>query len=160
VTELLLWADYHQIHVYDDGSQTDLGDAWTAQAVEDALAVNHDIVGVRTTVNVNVLVTVELLDARPPDDSGAFDHVVEVSFHNSSGQLVVMGCSDYEPTAKRFIVATGWLRLRASRWNLYNAYLADIHSDGTDETTEQIRLQIWPGERDDLVVTKRWRPEV
>jgi hypothetical protein len=136
----------------------DLGDAWTDQAVVDHLAVNHDVVGVGTSVNVDVLVTVEILEGIPVDDSAAFDHVVEGSLLNSSGRLVVMGCTDYEPDAARFTVAPGWLRLRASRSNLEVAYRADITSDESPETIERVRLQIWPAEQGDLVVAKRWQP--
>lgn len=31
VTELRLFADYFQIHVFDEGSETDFGDLWTSQ---------------------------------------------------------------------------------------------------------------------------------
>ncbi|WP_433832326.1 hypothetical protein ACQP2E_15845 [Actinoplanes sp. CA-015351] len=71
MAELTLFADYHQIHVFDEGSETDLGDEWTDQATDDHLAVGRDAVGVRTTVNVNVEVSVELLDGPPSDDSVA-----------------------------------------------------------------------------------------
>ena len=100
--ELELFADYYQIHLFDDGSVTDLGDAWTEEAVLDHLAVVKDAMAVGITVNVNVAVTVEMLDAAPEDDSAAFDHVVEGSLEVPSGRLVVMGCTDYEPEAARF----------------------------------------------------------
>ncbi|HEX6683039.1 MAG TPA: hypothetical protein VF062_09605 [Candidatus Limnocylindrales bacterium] len=154
--ELRLFADYHQIHVFDEGSRTDLGDAWTEQATTDQVAVARDSVGVGTTVNVNVQVTVEVLQAPPVDDNAHFDHVVEASFHSSSGRVVVMGCTDYEPDAERFAVRPGWLRLRASRSNLLNAFRADVDSDEDPKTTEKVRLQIWPAEHDDLVVVRRW----
>jgi hypothetical protein len=54
--ELELFADYHQIHVFDEGSTTDLGEAWTDQAVSDRLAVGLDAAAIGTEVNVNVLV--------------------------------------------------------------------------------------------------------
>jgi hypothetical protein len=38
-TELRLFADYFQIHVFDDGSEPDFGDLWTSQTVRDGLAV-------------------------------------------------------------------------------------------------------------------------
>jgi hypothetical protein len=37
-TELRLFADYFQIHVFDEGSKTDFGDLWTSQTVRDGLA--------------------------------------------------------------------------------------------------------------------------
>jgi hypothetical protein len=158
VAELTLFADYHQIHACDDGSRADLGDAWTDQAVADHLAVSPDAVAIGTTVNVNVAVVVEVLDAPPADDSAGFDHVVEASIQCSSGRLVVMGCTDYEPDARRFPVAAGRLRLRVSQSNLERAYRADIDSDDDPETMERLRLQVWPAEAAPVVVAKRWQP--
>src|SRR5689334_20602985 len=97
VTELTLFADYHQICVFDEGSQTDLGDEWTDRAMDDHVAAGPDAVAIGTVVNVDVAVSVELLSGPPADDSADFDHVAEASLRCSSGRLVVMGCTDYEP---------------------------------------------------------------
>ena len=158
--DLTLFADYRQIHVFDEGSKADLGDEWTVQAVDDHLAVGRDAVAVGTTVDVNVEVSVELLDGPPSDDSVDFDHVAEASFCCSSGRLVVMGCTDFEPDARRFPVAAGWLRLRASQSNLDRAYLAGIDSDDDPQTMERLRLQVWSAAGAPVVVSKRWRPPV
>lgn len=158
VPELTLFADYHQIHVFDDGSETDLGDEWTEQAINDHLAAGRDAVAVRTTVNVNVEVSVELLGGPPPDDSADFDHVAEASLHCSSGRLVIMGCTDFEPDARRFPVAAGWLRLRVSQSNLDRAHHAGIDSDDDPLTTERLRLQVWPAPAAPVVALKRWKP--
>jgi hypothetical protein len=160
VTELTLFADYHQIHVFDQGSRTDLGDKWIDQAMDDHLAVGVDAVAVRTTVDVNVAVSVELLAGPPPDDSVDFDHVAEASICCSSGQLVVMGCTDFEPDAPRFPVAAGWLRLRVSQSNLDRAYEADIDSDDDPQTMERLRLQAWSAAPASVAVAKRWRSPV
>jgi hypothetical protein len=158
VTELTLFADYHQIHVFDEGSQADLGDVWTDEAVADHVAADEDAVGLGTTVNVNVRVTVDILDTPPPDDRAGMDHVVEASLRSASGRLVVMGCTDYEPDARRFAVPPGWLRLRASRWNLERAYRADVASDDDPATMERVRVQIWPARPGEPAVLKRWQP--
>jgi hypothetical protein len=158
VAELTLFADYCQIQVLDEGSQTDLGDAWTDQAMGDRLAVGQDAVAIGTTVNVKVAVSVEVLDRSPADDSIDFDHVAEASIRCMSGQLVVMGCTDYEPDARRFAVPTGWLRLRVSQANLDRAYRAGVDSDDDPLTMERLRLQAWPDAAAPVVVKKRWRP--
>jgi hypothetical protein len=44
--KLRLFADYHQINIFDDGSMTDLGAAWTEVASADQLAVNGDAMAV------------------------------------------------------------------------------------------------------------------
>lgn len=132
-TELELFADYHQVHVFDDGSVTDLGDAWTDEAVLDDLAVDTDAMAVGTAVNVNVAVTVEMLEAAPEDDSAEFDHVLEASLHVPSGRLVVMGCTDHEPEAARFEIAAGPVHVRAARSNLADAERLGIDADNAGQ---------------------------
>jgi hypothetical protein len=156
--ELKLFADYYQIHLFDEGSETDLGDAWTDTAMLDGLAVAADAMAVGTAVNVNVAVTLEVVDAAPEDDSVDFDHVVEGSLQVPSGRLVVMGCTDYEPEAARFAVAEGPVRVRIARSNLAEAERLDIESDNDPATMERLRLQIWAAPHDEPVVIKRWKP--
>ena len=155
--ELRLFADYHQIHVFDEGSMADVADAWTDEAVTDRLAVAGDAIAVGTEVNVFVAVTVEILDAAPADDTGGFDHVVEGSLQVRSGRLVVMGCTEHEPDAARFDVPTGWLRMRASGSNLATAGRAGVGSDEDPATTERLRIQVWPAPQQPAVVIRRWQ---
>ncbi|WP_079035078.1 hypothetical protein [Streptomyces hirsutus] len=153
---LQVFADYCQIHVLDEDSETDLGEVWTEQALLDRLGVARDALVIGTEVNVHVAVSVDLLASEPDGDSTEFDHVVEASLHVPSGRLVVMGCTDYLPEAPRFEAPAGWIRVRASRGNLANAFRADIESDETPETTEQLRLQAWPAPPTDPQIIKRW----
>jgi hypothetical protein len=44
-TQLRLFADYFQLHVMDEDAEDDLSDAWTPQAVSDALAVERARIG-------------------------------------------------------------------------------------------------------------------
>jgi hypothetical protein len=155
-TELTLFADYSQIHVSDAESEDDLSDAWTDQAVADCLAVAEDALGIGTAVNVNVSVTVAVLPQEPSDDSSEFDHVVEAGLDVSSGRLMVLGCTDYAPDAATFDVPSGWNRVRVSRSNLARATQADIDSDKSPETTEKIRIQVWPAPESPAKITKRW----
>ncbi|MFE7113456.1 hypothetical protein ACFU98_45320 [Streptomyces sp. NPDC057575] len=153
---LQVFADYCQIHVLDEDSETDLGEVWTEQALLDRLGVARDALVIGTEVNVSVAVSVDLLTSEPDGDSAKFDHVVEASLHVPSGRLVVMGCTDYLPEASRFEAPAGWIRVRASRRNLANASRADIESDEAPETTEQLRLQAWPAPQTDPQIIKRW----
>jgi hypothetical protein len=156
--ELNLFADYRQIHVFDEGSATDLGEAWTDQAASDRLPISADAIAIGTEVSVNVLVGVEVLPSRPTDADAKFDHVVEASLRSDSGRLVVMGCTDYEPDAARFAVPAGWLRLRVAKSNLDQAYALGIESDEVPETMERLRIQVWPAEPTLAVVVKQWSP--
>lgn len=155
-TELRLFADYSQIHVFDEGSEADFGDLWTSQAAGDGLATSPDAAAIGTAVNVFVRVSVEILGSAPVGDEEGFDHVVEASLNSGSGRLVVMGCTDYEPDAARFEVTPGWLRLRASRSNLDAAGALDIDSAKTPETMERVRIQVWPAAPADVTVVKLW----
>jgi hypothetical protein len=155
-TELRLFADFFQIHVFDEGSETDFGDLWTSQTVRDGLAVGPDAAAIGTAANVFVQVSVESLGSPPASDEAGFDHVVEASLKSGSGRLVVMGCTDHEPDAARFAVTPGWLRLRASRSSLNTAGSLDIDSAKTPETMERVRIQVWPAAPADVTVVKRW----
>ncbi|CAM5463404.1 hypothetical protein GCM10010329_32270 [Streptomyces spiroverticillatus] len=156
VTELELFADYHQIHVQDEESEDDLGEAWTDRTVADGIAVADGLIGIGTAVNVTVAVEVHVLTEEPADDIDAYDHVVEAGLDAPSGQLVVLGCSDYFDDAARFDVPEGWIRVRAARRNLAAAVAADIESGRSPATMEQIRLQIWPAPHAAPRVLRRW----
>ena len=158
MAELTLFADYHQIHVFEEGSQTDLSDEWTDQATADHLAVGQDALAIGTTSNVDVTVSVEVLGGPPADDSAQGDHLAEASIRCLSGRLVVMGCTDFEPDARRFPVPAGWLRLRVTQANLDRAYRAGIDADDDPLTMERLYLQVWPAAAAPVVVVKRWQP--
>ncbi|WP_308368686.1 hypothetical protein [Streptomyces sp. ISL-36] len=140
----------------DDGSEGDVSDVWTEQAVLDGLGVTEDALAIGTAVNVTVAVSVHVLEERPDDDSDDFDHVVEASLNLTSGRLVVLGCTDYLPGAARFDMPAGWTRIRASRRNLAAAVHAGMGSDEAPETTEQLRLQAWPAPYSQPHIIKRW----
>ncbi|MFJ4538375.1 hypothetical protein ACIP39_20820 [Streptomyces tibetensis] len=140
----------------DADADGDLSDAWTDRAVADHLAVARDALGIGTAVNVNVSVTVVVLAQEPSDDCAEFDHVVEAGLEVSSGRLMVLGCTDYAPDAATFEVPPGWNRVRVSRGNLARAGRADVDSDKGPETTEQVRVQVWPAPESPAKIIKRW----
>ncbi|WP_410815664.1 hypothetical protein [Micromonospora sp. 050-3] len=154
-----LFADYHQIHLSDDGSTGDLSEAWTDQAVVDRLAVVDDAMAIGTSVNVTVAVRVDVLDAPPVDDSADYDHVVEGSMQVRSGRIVVMGCTDYEPDAARVRVPVGPVRVRAASSNLVEAERLGVDSDEAPQTMERLRVLVWPAPSEKPVVLKRWEGE-
>ncbi|MER6218950.1 hypothetical protein ABT213_33660 [Streptomyces sp. NPDC001674] len=159
-TNLELFADYHQIHVMDEESEGDFGDAWTEQTILDGLGITDGALAIGTPLNVTVAVSVHVLAEQPDDDRDDFDHVVEASLHLASGRLVVMGCTDYLPDAARFDMPADWIRVRASRRNFAAAVDADIDSYESPETAEQLRLQAWPALFSPPHIIKRWvQPE-
>ena len=114
--ELKLFADYHQIHVVDD--RPDAGDLsdWGGSAVSDGMALGVGALGIGMAQNMDADVSVVVLDAAPPDEplDPTWQHIVEASMEVQSGRVMVMGCSDYGPEAKRVDLAPGAWRLRAS----------------------------------------------
>lgn len=155
---LTLFADYSQLHILDEKSESPVGEDWTDAALADRVAVVRDALAVRTEVDVDVRVEVEVLDAAPADDSDEFDHVVLVTIAVPSGSLVVMGNSDFLPDADKFAVPAGWVTVEVSKWNLAAAIEAGMDAGESDETIEKIRLLVWPSDATSNTVTvrKRW----
>jgi len=127
---LKLFADYRQIHVESDPPRGDLADAWTVQATEDRVAAAGDVVAIGTHDAVEVAVEVAILDAAPALDPRA-EHVTEAPLAIASNVVVVAGCTDYRPKAKRFPIAPGDHVVRASH-------------RGLAKGKETIRVEIFP----------------
>ncbi len=140
---ITLFADFSQIHVQDDGATGDLADAWTVKATEDRLAVadSGDIVGIGTSEPEDVKVSVVFLPRAPDALDGGAEHVTEASLRVRSGRVVVCGCTDYLPDARRFPCAPGTYRLRASHG-----------------PRDRIRLELWPAPRRAAKVLRRYEP--
>ena len=135
---LELFADYFQFYLQDEQATGDLSDAWDDAAVERMLATAPGVVGLGTVRNMDVPVTLEILDAAPDHDPAAFDHVVEGSLDVATGPLVVAGCTDYLPDAARFPIAPGSYRVRLSC-----SGLDTLSEDGLDGQDRYL-VQLWP----------------
>lgn len=144
---VMLSPEYGQVHLADAHAGGDLGDAWTAQAVRDLVAVAEGIVGIGCVRTADVRVVVELLSAAPPDELGGYEHVTEASLHVPSGELAVLGCTDYLPDAARLRVPAEPLRVRAA------------HA-GLSKGRETVRVQLWPAPSAEPAVLLRWSPPV
>ncbi|MEU2988842.1 hypothetical protein ABZ647_31105 [Micromonospora aurantiaca] len=153
---LRLFADYRQLHLFDQDSEANIEEAWTNSIERVQFSAIGDAAVVVTTTNTDVLVDVETLGQPPAEDADHYDHVVEGSLHVPSGRLVVMGGTDYAPDATRFDVRPGWVRMRVSKSYLAAAEASDEHSDEDETTIERVRLQIWPGEDQPTLVLRQW----
>jgi hypothetical protein len=136
-----LFADFRQIHVCAPDRKGDLAEAWTAKATDDRIAAAGDIVGIGTERMDDVNVTFEIVDREPVLQKA--DHVTEASI-KLPGVVAVLGCTDYLPDAKRFKLAPGTWRLRATHTNLAKR--------------ERIHIQLWPGKATRPRVRTRWQP--
>ena len=137
--KLEIFADYFQFYLQDESAEGDLGDAWDDDAVKRMFAVATGMVGIGTARNMDVPVTLEFLDAAPPEDFASCDHVVEGSLLVSAGPLVVAGCTDYFPDAARFPLAPDTYRVRLSCFGL------DTLSEDGLNGEDHYLVQLWPG---------------
>ena len=135
--EYELFADYFQFYLQDESAEGNLGDSWTDEAVTRLLALAPGTVGVGTVRNMNVPVTVEVLDAEPDSDLDSWDHVTECSLEVATGRIVIAGCTDYFPDAARIEAKPGTYRVRVSYGSLDT--LSEDGLDGND----RYRVQLW-----------------
>jgi hypothetical protein len=135
--ELVLFADYFQFYIQDEAAKGDLSQAWNEEATDRLLALAPGTVGIGTVRNMDVPVTVDILEHAPEDDFSEWDHVVEAGLDVASGRIVIAGCTDYFPDAKRVEVPPGTYRVRVS----YGA-LDTLSEDGLSGD-DRYRLQLW-----------------
>lgn len=135
-----LFADYFQFYLQDEASVGIDGDAWSGGGSERMLAVAPGAIGVGTVRNLDVPVTIEILESEPTNDLERWDQVTECSLRTSSGRLVVAGCTDYFPDAARIGIAPGTYRARISGGGFDTVDQQSL--DGED----RYRVQLWPGE--------------
>lgn len=126
--KLVLFADYFQFHIQDETAKGDLGPKWTAKAVELLLATTDGIIGVGTVRNSDVPVTIQVFDKEPEflaDQESIFSQINECDLEVKSGRILVAGCTDYFPDAKRIELINGIYRVR-----IYYGNLEKISKDG------------------------------
>lgn len=147
--ELTLFADYHQFYIQDENVDGNLSEAWTDEAVERLLAVAPGTMGIGTVRNVDVPVTIAVLEREPVLDADKFDQVVECSIAVESGVIVVAGCTDYFPDAARIKLPSGPYRVRVSFESLES-----VSADGL-EGNDQYHLQLWPAAMGSIDILKQ-----
>ena len=148
--ELTLFADYFQFYIRDEGAKGDLSEAWTQEATDRLLAVAPGTVGIGTVRNMDVPVVVEIHEHEPDGDSAEWDQIIEAGLDVATDRIVIAGCTDYVPDAKRIEVAPGAYRVRVS----YGA-LDTLSEDGLSGG-DHYRLQLWPATSTAVHILK-WR---
>ncbi len=137
--KLQLFADYFQFYLQDDdGSLGSLADAWTQNATQRTrIVIAPGVVGVGTARNDTVAVELEVAEAEPVLDVGPWAHVVEADLLCATGRIVVAGCTDYFPDARRVEVQPGRLRVRV----LYGKATPNAQPGGD---SVRYRVELWP----------------
>ena len=143
---LSVFADYHQFHVLDERAEGNHADSWTPQAFARMLAVASGTLAVGTARNIDVPVTVEVLEAEPTAEFSGCDLVNEATLEVTSGTVLVAGCTDYLPDARRFTIPVGRYRVRVA----YRG-LGTVSPDQL-EGQDRYQVTLW---RDDRAVEPR-----
>lgn len=137
--KLELFANYFQSHLQDDDQALgNLADAWTEDATQRLrIAVAPGVVGVGTARNDTVVAELEVTAVEPALNAALWEHVVEADLHCATGRIVIAGCTDYFPDARRLNVDRGKYRVRV----LYGA-----GTPGYDNAGDELayRIQLWP----------------
>jgi hypothetical protein len=128
--KLELFADYFQFYIQDEKANGDLSEQWTEGAVEQLLAITDGTIGVGTVRNMDVPVTIKIFDTEPTfltDVENAIGQINECDIEIKSGKIVIAGCTDYFPDAKRIELKNGIYRAR-----IYYGNLDKLSEDGLD----------------------------
>jgi hypothetical protein len=154
--ELILFADYNQFYLQDDDERFgDLSDGWTPEATEHMLAAGDHVLGVGTVRNMNVPVQVTV-DAQLPElIPSEWDKINRTSLICDTGRIVVAGCTDYFPDARRIQVPPAHYEVLIGYRNLkslsedglegddsYHIFLAP-RRDGAQHALEQTRGMVF-----------------
>jgi hypothetical protein len=146
---LTLFADYHQFYIQDEATDGNLSDSWDDAATARLLAIAPGAIGIGTVRNAEVPVAVEIHEREPDADFVAWDQVIEAALTVVSGPLVIAGCTDYLPDAKRIALAPGSYRVRVSYGGL------DTVSDNGLDGDDRYRVQLWRASAIDVRILKQ-----
>lgn len=120
--KLELFADYFQFYIQDEKANGDLSDQWTEEAVEQLLAITDGTIGVGTVRNMDVSVIIKTYDIDPlfltDCENNTIGQINECDINVTSGKIVIAGCTDYFPDAKRIELNNGIYRARIYYLNL------------------------------------------
>ncbi len=132
-----LFADYFQFYIQDELVEGDLSNSWNDEAVKYFIAFAPGKIGVGTVRNTNVPVELEILEEIPNYNEGEFEIINECSIEINSGKLVIAGCTDYFPDAKRIKLERGIYGVR-----VYYSNLNKISENGLDGE-DSYKLSLW-----------------
>ncbi len=137
---LELFADYFQFYLEDEKNGSSLEDSWTDEAVNRLLATAKCTIGVGTVRNMEVPVKINFYDSEPEVkiiNLEKVNQINECDLEILSGMIVVAGCTDYFPEAKRIKVENGIYRVR-----IYYGNLEELSENGL-EGEDFYELHLW-----------------
>lgn len=153
VHSFTIFADYFQFIVQDELSDDDFSAIWTPDALANGTAFGRQAICPGTLRNVDVAVDVVISETEPLMNLAAVDHAVEGSIELPSGNVVVMGCTQYFPDAPRFKIRAGVYRVLAVMTGI-----ATI-SNEWDPADDKYLVYLWPGTHRDPKLLKHWKAD-
>ncbi len=150
---LELFADYFQFYLQDESVEGDLSNGWTNEAVDILLATTIGTISVGTVRNMDVPVTIKTFESQPElllDPENIIGQINECDIELYSGKLVIAGCTDYFPDAKRINLDKGIYRAR-----IYYGNLDTLSEDGLDGD-DFYEIHLWKTDlKQDLKIIKK-----
>ncbi|MEV0251637.1 hypothetical protein AB0H76_33965 [Nocardia sp. NPDC050712] len=138
------------IYLLDSASSAELADQGADSVLFDYLMLAEGAVGIRTRVNGNVSVAIDVLDAAPGDDNDAFDSVTECSLRVDSSRLKLISPASDAHDGDLVTVPAGWLRLRVS--------LFQFPDSNASADLQHVQIQCWPAEHRKPALVKEQNP--
>ena len=151
---LALFTDYFQFYIQDEGAEGDLSSQWTTEAVDRLLAIADGTIGIGTVRNVTVPVIVKIFESEPPvytNNENVISQINVCDIEVSSGKIVIAGCTDYFPEAKRIELKNGIYRA-----GIYYFNLDQISDDGLDGS-DFYEIHLWlTDKKQDIMIRKMY----
>lgn len=139
---LLVFADYHQVHVSDAERNDEEGIGWTAEDVADMLSRGRDFVAFTTEHDSQVSVRLEIHSRKPDVVPEHWRRIAEHPIALPSGRVTVKGPTDYEPASFTTRVPSSAMIVRILWAN--EDPVRDVRCSGWDDHV----VQMWPATAD------------
>jgi len=146
------YTQYHQFYIGDklSSAKVNLEDFWTDDAYEDRLAIEKELIGVRTQSYGNIKGEINILDVENTYiDTSKYDHIVEGGLIMESDTLVILDCPNTNIEFK-IKINPGKYRVRI--------YSSNLKSVVEDEGDDYYKIEIWPDSNMERKVLKQYIP--
>ncbi len=156
--EFMLFADTFQFWIQDGETDDVLPVHWEPEDEDNMALVANRVIAVRTARELDVPISLEVMDAPPRDDEPLedWDHVVQCTLDVESGKLLITATSEDLYSAQNVLVTPGLYGLR-----IYFGALDQIDSEGF-EGDDYYKVKVWyVGQEDEVPpfeIMKQWLP--
>ena len=148
-----LFADYFQFLLMDEHCEDDFSAVWSEAALDRMLALGPTSASIRTLRNADVSVGLHIFDVEPSLDIDHVDHAALGSFSIPSGQIVIMGCTDFKPTAARFAIPPGSYHVMTAVTGV------ETIEYELEPAEDRYFVYLWPGAPIEPRLLKHWKSQ-